>query len=197
MEDTIQVRESSGTDFTGGDRWRKGHYDPKEPYASKVVAGPSDLPEGGEWQAIQFDNRWELWPVPPSGYDPMERWKVLRHVDAAYQRTTPTEEHPTRRAVQMLVNEKFSDLFRTLRYWGDEPEIPVDRETNPEVMPQDRPAFRFIVEEPVDRYAPTVTGDVEIREIPSQNDIQKGLDDQNWQPTEPPTAATSPPVESK
>jgi hypothetical protein len=97
----------------------------------------------------------------------------------------------------MLVNHKFSDLFRTLRYWGDEPEIPVDRETNPEVMPQDRPAFKFIVEEPVDEYAPAVTGDIEIREIPNQSDSQKGLDDQNWRPAEPsPTTATQSTEES-
>ena len=195
MEDTVVVREPSAKDFTGADRWRKGHYDPKEPYASKVVTGPSDLPEGGDWQASQFDNRWELWPGPPSGYDPMVRRKVLKHVDAAFERTKPTEEHPTRRAVQMLVNGIFSDLFRTLRYWGDEPEIPVDRESNPEVMPQDRPAFRFIVEEPVDTYAPTVSSGVEVREIPNQSDVQKGMDDQNWKPTESSTTDAAPAAE--
>jgi len=195
----VEVQQQRPQDFTGATRHRrKGRYDPNEPYSGKVVQGPDKLPGNGEWQAIQFDNRWELWPVPPEEFDPSEGEKLLRQVDAAYLRTKPTPDHPTLKPVRMLVNDHFKKLFPNVRYWGEEPDVPVERESDPSVMPQTFPAFRFICEEKLQDPGMQQAAGVEIRTVRqateegSFSEVQQALDEQSWQPSTPTEAAAPP-----
>lgn len=154
-------------DFSGGARSLKP--EPKDPMGRMKpgawIKGPeAEIPH--DWQPIMVgDNQWQAWPMPPSSYDPEARRKILAQVDAAYQRCLPTEEHPTRRAVSMLVNPLWHKLFPATRYWGDPP-VEVMLADQESQLPQDAPRFKFVAEEVTDAHQPLNPSQVEIKMAP-------------------------------
>jgi|2_EtaG_2_1085320.scaffolds.fasta_scaffold00427_19 hypothetical protein len=97
-----------------------------------MTVPPGTMPPS-DWQIIALDNgTMQLWPLPPEGFDPEKRRKVLDQVDQAYTAALPTKEMMAAGQAYMpdrlYVSRAWRDLFPNVRSWGDECDILVDEE---------------------------------------------------------------------
>jgi hypothetical protein len=120
------------------------------PYDCKpgMIVPPGTIPPFG-WQLVPMENgTLELWPMLMEDFNPTLTADTLKKLDAAWERTLPTDENPDKeRPVILAVNKAFRSIIRTTAAWGDEATCRVQVVTDPDVLDQgDQPAFKFMTE---------------------------------------------------
>jgi len=127
----------------------QGDYISQKPYPGMIVPAGSIPPAG--FQVHQMEGGvFQLGLLPPEGFDPMVAKKLRDKVDDKWNKLQPTEDHPNRHPVEMLVNPEFRKVIKHQRHWGDNQECELILTKDDAYLPKGRPAFRFVTTEDVE-----------------------------------------------